>query len=186
MLVCLILVIRWDSRSSVVVPESEIFYIVALLRFSPPPPKGPRAELLVAQNREIIQYCSTRGFDFKLYLPHYQSQDDWKRHFGNQWTRFVERKLNFDPMAILAPGQKIFTRSFNLNQSPRKRLLQPASQPFLDLFSFFTFFLSPSKQLMLLQYCKGNILGKINMNFGFSFPFISKSISDLMVISESK
>ncbi|KAI4316472.1 hypothetical protein L6164_024450 [Bauhinia variegata] len=101
---------KWDSRTSVVVPESEIFYIVALLRFNPAAPKGPPAELLVAQNQEIIQFCCHRGFDFKQYLPHYQTQEDWKRHFGNQWTRFVERKANFDPMAILAPGQKIFSR----------------------------------------------------------------------------
>ncbi|KAI4337186.1 hypothetical protein L6164_015632 [Bauhinia variegata] len=101
---------KWDSRTSVAVPESEIFYIVALLRFTPPAPQGPAAELLVAQNQEIIQFCSSRGFDFKLYLPHYQSREDWKRHFGDQWTRFAERKANFDPLAILAPGQKIFPR----------------------------------------------------------------------------
>jgi len=33
------------------------------------------------------------------------------KHFGKQWTRFVERKANFDPMAILAPGQRIFSRT---------------------------------------------------------------------------
>ncbi|KAJ7966361.1 Cytokinin dehydrogenase [Quillaja saponaria] len=102
---------KWDSRTSVVLPEGgEIFYLVALLRFSPPYPKGPPVENLLAQNHEIIQRCLNRGIDFKLYLPHYKTQEDWKRHFGNQWTRFVERKANFDPMAILAPGQRIFTR----------------------------------------------------------------------------
>lgn len=88
-------------------PEGEIFYLVALLRFTR---KEPSAEKLVAQNQEIIQYCIKKGIDFKLYLPHYRSQEDWKRHFGNQWSRFVERKARFDPMAILAPGQKIFSR----------------------------------------------------------------------------
>nr|ALS05393.1 cytokinin oxidase/dehydrogenase 7 [Lotus japonicus] len=101
---------KWDSRHSVVVPDSNIFYIIALLRFIPPPPKGPPTELLVAQNHAIIQLCYTRGFDFKQYLPHYQSQDHWKLHYGDKWSRFVERKANFDPLAILAPGQKIFTR----------------------------------------------------------------------------
>ena len=102
---------KWDTRTSVVLPESEVFYIVALLRFTPPYPKGPSAENLVAQNQEIVQYCTRKGFDFKLYLPHYRSQEDWKRHFGSdQWSRFVERKTCFDPMAILAPGQKIFSR----------------------------------------------------------------------------
>ncbi|XP_040996781.1 cytokinin dehydrogenase 7 [Juglans microcarpa x Juglans regia] len=100
----------WDTRTSVVLPKDEIFYIIALLRFSPPYPKGPLAEKLVAQNHEIIQCCINKGFDFKLYLPHYKSQEEWKGHFGNQWTRFVERKAIFDPLAILAPGQKIFSR----------------------------------------------------------------------------
>ncbi|XP_047154902.1 cytokinin dehydrogenase 7 [Vigna umbellata] len=102
---------KWDNRQSVVVPDSDIFYIVALLRFSPPPPKGPPPELLVAQNNEIIQFCTSRGLDFKLYFPHYHSREDWMKHFGKQWTRFVERKANFDPMAILAPGQRIFSRT---------------------------------------------------------------------------
>ncbi|TKY74860.1 Cytokinin dehydrogenase 7 [Spatholobus suberectus] len=102
---------KWDNRHSVVVPDSDTFYIVALLRFTPPPPKGPPAELLVAQNNEIIQFCTSRGLDFKLYFPHYQSREDWMKHFGNQWARFMERKANFDPMAILAPGQKIFSRT---------------------------------------------------------------------------
>ncbi|XP_015884552.1 cytokinin dehydrogenase 7 [Ziziphus jujuba] len=107
MLVYPLLRSKWDNRTSVMLPEGEIFYLVALLRFTR---KEPSAEKLVAQNQEIIQYCIKKGIDFKLYLPHYRSQEDWKRHFGNQWSRFVERKARFDPMAILAPGQKIFSR----------------------------------------------------------------------------
>ncbi|KAM4130280.1 hypothetical protein ACJW30_01G088600 [Castanea mollissima] len=104
----------WDTRTSVVLPEGEIFYIVALLRSNLPYPKGPSPEKLVAQNHEVIQCCIKNGFDFKLYLPHYEIQEGWKRHFGNQWTRFEERKANFDPLAILAPGQKIFSRIYQL------------------------------------------------------------------------
>ncbi|KAK9946204.1 hypothetical protein M0R45_011679 [Rubus argutus] len=110
MLVYPLLRSKWDDRTSVVLPKSEIFYIVALLRFTPAYPNGPSFETLVAQNQEIVQYCTNEGFDFKLYLPHYRSQDDWKQHFGNQWARFGELKTCFDPMAILAPGQKIFPR----------------------------------------------------------------------------
>lgn len=76
-----------------------------------PSPEGPSAETLVAQNHEIIHTCDKNGLDYKLYLPHYKSQDDWKRHFGGRWAKFVERKKMFDPMAIVAPGQKIFSRS---------------------------------------------------------------------------
>ncbi|XVF35269.1 hypothetical protein REPUB_Repub18cG0131100 [Reevesia pubescens] len=99
---------KWDNRTSVALPEGEIFYIVALLRFVP---KGPSVDKSVAQNHEIVKWCIKEGLDFKLYLPHYQSKEDWKRHFGNQWTRFLERKASFDPMAILAPGQKLFKRT---------------------------------------------------------------------------
>lgn len=103
---------RWDDRTSVVIPEEgEIFYLVALLRFDPAYPKASCVEKMVAQNKEIIQCCVENGFDFKLYLPHYQSQEGWERHFGDRWTRFVEMKARFDSTAILAPGQKIFSRS---------------------------------------------------------------------------
>ncbi|KAK1287046.1 Cytokinin dehydrogenase 7 [Acorus calamus] len=101
----------WDSRTSVVLPEGEIFYLVALLRFNRPFPDGPPVEDLIAQNKEIIDCCETNGYDFKMYLPSYDSEEKWKRHFGDQWSRFVERKLRYDPTAVLAPGQGIFTRT---------------------------------------------------------------------------
>ncbi|KAI3468062.1 hypothetical protein Pfo_024725 [Paulownia fortunei] len=112
MLVYPLLRSKWDNRKSVVLPEGEIFYLVALLRFCFPYPKGLSAEEMVVQNQEILQTCTKNGFDFKLYLPHYNSREGWKHHFGNQWTRFLERKATFDPMAILAPGQKIFPRNW--------------------------------------------------------------------------
>ncbi|KAK4798201.1 hypothetical protein SAY86_030527 [Trapa natans] len=113
MLVYPLLRSRWDGRTSVVLPDSdEIFYIVALLRFNQPYPLGPPVEALIAQNHEIIDVCEKNGLDYKLYLPHYESEDEWRRHFGSRgWARFIDRKRRFDPMAILAPGQKIFSRS---------------------------------------------------------------------------
>ncbi|CAH8362448.1 unnamed protein product [Eruca vesicaria subsp. sativa] len=102
---------RWDDRTSVVLPEGEIFYIVALLRFVPTCAKASSVEKMVAQNQEIVQWCVRKGIDFKLYLPHYKSQEEWIRHFGNRWSRFVDRKTMYDPMAILSPGQKIFNRA---------------------------------------------------------------------------
>ncbi|KAE8658037.1 Cytokinin dehydrogenase 7 [Hibiscus syriacus] len=104
---------KWDSRTSVALPEGEIFYIVGLLRFVP---KGPSVNEKVRENREIVNWCINEGLDFKLYLPHYRSKEDWKRHFGNQWTRFAKRKASFDPKAILAPGQRIFKRGTSTRQ----------------------------------------------------------------------
>ncbi|KAB5553071.1 hypothetical protein DKX38_010382 [Salix brachista] len=115
MLVYPLLRSKWDSRTSVALPaDGEIFYLVALLGFTMPYPKAPSAEKLVSQNKEIVQFCVNEGLDFKLYLPHYQSEEEWRRHFGSQWSRFAERKDSFDPLAILAPGQKIFKRVSHL------------------------------------------------------------------------
>nr|GLL47014.1 cytokinin dehydrogenase 7-like [Ipomoea trifida] len=104
---------KWDNRTSVVLPDSEIFYLVALLRFCPQRTNGPPLREL-EQNREIVQFCINSGLDFKLYFPHYSFKDEWMQHFGDQWSRFVDRKSAFDPRAILAPGQKIFTRNQQL------------------------------------------------------------------------
>ncbi|XP_055820353.1 cytokinin dehydrogenase 7 [Solanum dulcamara] len=105
---------KWDNRSSVALPQNEIFYLVALLRFTHTHPKEFEINEMVAQNQEIVQTCIKNEFDFKLYLPHYKSTIEWKRHFGDQWGRFVDRKRQFDPKAVLAPGQKIFTRNHQL------------------------------------------------------------------------
>ena len=94
-----------------VLPEGEIFYIVALLRFVPTCAKPSSVEKMVAQNQEIVQWCVRKGIDFKLYFPHYKSREEWIRHFGNRWSRFVDRKTMYDSMAILSPGQKIFNRA---------------------------------------------------------------------------
>ncbi|KAL6523950.1 Cytokinin dehydrogenase 7 [Orobanche minor] len=112
MLVYPLLRSKWDDRKSVVLPQCEIFYLVALLRFCFPYPENLSVGELVAQNQEIVQICSKNAFDFKLYLPHYNSREGWKHHFGDQWSRFQERKETFDPMAVLAPGQKIFPRNW--------------------------------------------------------------------------
>lgn len=91
--------------------ESEIFYVVAMLRLTAAPPDGPSVEEMFADNREVIEFCSARGLDFKTYLLRHSSQEEWKRYFGNRWSKFAERKAIFDPMNILAPGQNIFSRS---------------------------------------------------------------------------
>ncbi|KAI4380844.1 hypothetical protein MLD38_006986 [Melastoma candidum] len=104
---------KWDRRTSVVLPESgEVFYLVALLRFALPFPQGQSVTQMVEENKKVLRICDENRFDYKLYLPHYKSRDEWKAHFGGQWMRFVERKVRFDPMAVLAPGQRIFSRSF--------------------------------------------------------------------------
>ncbi|KAL6645974.1 hypothetical protein ACP70R_017582 [Stipagrostis hirtigluma subsp. patula] len=110
MLVYPMLKSKWDPNTSVALPEGEIFYLVALLRFCRP--GGPPVEELVAQNGAILDACRCNGFDFKTYFPCHRGEAEWARHFGAAgWKRFVERKARYDPLAILAPGQRIFPRA---------------------------------------------------------------------------
>ncbi|KAH0452179.1 hypothetical protein IEQ34_019478 [Dendrobium chrysotoxum] len=101
---------KWDQRMSVSVPDGEIFYLVALLRFARPPPDGPSAEEMMAENQAVVDRCRSAGYNYKLYLPHYRDQSQWAVHFGEKgWSRFLDRKVRYDPAAILSPGQLIFS-----------------------------------------------------------------------------
>eukprot|EP00253_Pinus_taeda_P011053 PITA_11053 len=103
---------KWDSRMSTAVPDEEIFYLVGLLRFIQPNPGGLNTiEGMIAENEQILGICEREGIEMKQYLPHYGTKQEWKRHFGRKWDQIVERKRKFDPRAILAPGQRIFSRS---------------------------------------------------------------------------
>lgn len=109
MLVYPMLKSKWDPNTSVALPEGEVFYLVALLRFCRS--GGPAVDELVAQNGAILRACRANGYDYKAYFPSYRGEADWARHFGAaRWRRFVDRKARYDPLAILAPGQKIFPR----------------------------------------------------------------------------
>ncbi|KAJ1268773.1 hypothetical protein BS78_07G159700 [Paspalum vaginatum] len=110
MLVYPMLKSKWDPNTSVALPDGEVFYLVALLRFCRG--GGPAVDELVAQNGAILRACRANGYDFKAYFPSYRGEEDWARHFGAaRWRRFVERKARYDPLAILAPGQRIFPRA---------------------------------------------------------------------------
>jgi cytokinin dehydrogenase len=110
---------RWDSRAATVVPDEEVFYLVAFLRNALP--SGPGLESMLDDNARILKICEElRG---KQYFPRYTEEEQWKRHFGaDRWNAFVQHKHMFDPHAILAPGQNIFPR-----RQADDRLLQLAS-----------------------------------------------------------
>jgi cytokinin dehydrogenase len=99
---------KWDSRAATVVPDEEVFYLVAFLRNALP--SGPGLESILEDNARILSICEQlRG---KQYLPRYIEEAQWKQHFGaDQWRAFVQHKQMFDPQAILAPGQNIFPRN---------------------------------------------------------------------------
>ncbi|KAL9232603.1 hypothetical protein vseg_007697 [Gypsophila vaccaria] len=102
---------RWNDKTSLVTPEEEVFYIVALLTSAMPSPTGSEGlEQILAKNKRILHICNIAKLGVKQYLPHYDNQDRWRAHYGPRWDVFAQRKNNYDPLAILAPGQRIFHR----------------------------------------------------------------------------
>ncbi|KAE7998540.1 hypothetical protein FH972_003077 [Carpinus fangiana] len=97
---------KWDDNMSAVIPEEDVFYAVSLLRSS-----GFNTwEAFDRQNEEILQFCENVGIKVQTYLSHYETQESWIKHFGSKWRSFQERKAQFDPKMILAPGQRIFNK----------------------------------------------------------------------------
>lgn len=86
-------------------PEEEVFYLVAFLRSAL---DTETLEYLTNQNRQILRFCNDAEIKVKQYLPHYTTQQGWMDHFGDKWTQFYARKMQFDPRCILATGQRIF------------------------------------------------------------------------------
>jgi cytokinin dehydrogenase len=107
---------RWDDRNSAVIPDENIFYLVAFLRIALPD-SGPALSSLIVENGKIMQVCDEARLGCKMYLPEYENVEGWKRHFGRGWDDFARRKQLYDPDSILAPGQNIFPR---IRASPRK------------------------------------------------------------------
>ncbi|GAB4827792.1 Cytokinin dehydrogenase 6 [Ancistrocladus abbreviatus] len=102
---------KWDNRTSAIIPEEDIFYLVAFLSSAVPFSKGTDGlDSILAQNRRILEFCKMAQLGVKQYLPHYTTQGEWRTHFGARWQLLVERKAAYDPLAILAPGHNIFQR----------------------------------------------------------------------------
>ncbi|KAF8396198.1 hypothetical protein HHK36_017811 [Tetracentron sinense] len=103
---------KWNSRTSTVTPDEDIFYQVAFLSSAVPSSTGTDGlEHILNQNKRILDFCRTARLGMKQYLPHYTTQEEWRAHFGPLWERFVQRKFSYDPLAILAPGQRIFQKA---------------------------------------------------------------------------
>ncbi|KAI9201683.1 hypothetical protein LWI28_027348 [Acer negundo] len=109
---------KWDQRSSVVTPDEDVFYLVALLRSALDTGEDIHSlEYLSNQNRQVLRFCDDTGIKVKHYLPHYTTQEEWMDHFGDKWGRFNQRKMEFDPRHIMATGQRIFKLSSTSSSS---------------------------------------------------------------------
>jgi cytokinin dehydrogenase len=106
------LVSRWDNQTSAVTPEEEVFYLVAILTSASPGSAGKDGvEEILRRNRRILEFSEEAGIGLKQYLPHYTTREEWRSHFGDKWGEFVRRKSRYDPLAILAPGHRIFQKA---------------------------------------------------------------------------
>lgn len=108
---------KWNSKSSVVLPDSDdnVLYIVGMLRSANPKTCSRQClENLLNQNNQIVKAAIDPGMGIsgKQYLPHYTQEEQWRHHFGGKWARFMALKSIFDPLNILAPGQAIFKRKY--------------------------------------------------------------------------
>ncbi|KAH9576695.1 hypothetical protein CY35_01G177100 [Sphagnum magellanicum] len=69
---------KWDRRTAAVVPDEEVFYLVAFLKNALP--SGPGLESMLDENARILRVCE--DLNGKHYLPKYTEEEQWKRHFG--------------------------------------------------------------------------------------------------------
>ncbi|GLT89273.1 hypothetical protein SLE2022_072620 [Rubroshorea leprosula] len=108
---------KWDNRTSVVIPDEDIFYLVAFLSSAVPSSTGTDGlDHILTQNKKILEFCEVASLGVKQYLPHYTTEEEWRAHFGPRWEVFVQRKSTYDPLAILAPGQRIFQKEMSYAQ----------------------------------------------------------------------
>ncbi|KAL2225992.1 cytokinin dehydrogenase 1 [Sesamum indicum] len=102
---------RWINSTSLITPQEDVFYLVAFLSSAVPSSTGKDGlEHILTQNKKILHFCGRPHLGIKQYLPHYSTPEEWKAHFGTHWEVFYRRKLAYDPLAILTPGQRIFRR----------------------------------------------------------------------------
>ncbi|KAF5952467.1 hypothetical protein HYC85_010411 [Camellia sinensis] len=106
---------KWNNRTSVVLPDEDIFYLVAFLSSAVPSSSGTDGlEHILIQNKRILDFCEAAHLGVKQYLPHYTTQKEWRAHFGPRWEVFVQRKSAYDPLAILSPGHQIFQKAISI------------------------------------------------------------------------
>lgn len=106
---------RWNNKTSLVTPDEDIVYLVAFLTSAAPFSTGKDdLEQISTRNKRILEHCSKAHLGIKMYLPHYSTPEEWRAHFGPKWQVFRQRKLAYDPLAILAPGQRIFRKAIPL------------------------------------------------------------------------
>jgi FAD/FMN-containing dehydrogenase len=88
------------------VPESDVAWLFALLRTAAADDPTSGAAMIEANRRCYERAVAHGGTAYPVNtMP--MSQDDWRAHFGPQWSRLLAAKDEFDPNRLLAPGQHV-------------------------------------------------------------------------------
>ena len=90
-------------------PPDELVYAFNLIRF-PTTDDRTEAHRLVEANRAIYERLRMAGGTLYPVSVFPMSPDDWREHFGSEWTRLRDAKARFDPRNVLTPGYEVFSR----------------------------------------------------------------------------
>jgi hypothetical protein len=93
-------------------PDSETCFLFEL-QLSIPPDSQEAAGLALRSNRSLFEYNRRLGGTYYPFGALELSEQDWRFHFGDQWTWFSKMKQRFDPDGILTPGPQIFRSAFS-------------------------------------------------------------------------
>ncbi|MCT2585861.1 FAD-binding protein [Actinophytocola gossypii] len=91
----------------VTVPDSEVIFLLAILRAVDPPNEAD-VQRLLGVNRDLYdQVRAVGGTHYPVgAIP--LTPADWRAHYGDRYPRFALAKATYDPRHVLAPGQGIF------------------------------------------------------------------------------
>ena len=88
------------------VPDSEVVFLLSILRSVPPDDAVVRA--LLADNRALYEKAVAVGATQYPIGSIPSESGDWPRHYGARYPQAVLDKATYDPRRILTPGQGIF------------------------------------------------------------------------------
>jgi FAD/FMN-containing dehydrogenase len=91
----------------VVLPNSQVVFLLALLRTVNPPNPAETQRLIEVNRSQYDQAVAAGGTHYPVgAIP--LTPTDWQTHYGNLWPAFHRAKHRYDPQHVLTPGQRIF------------------------------------------------------------------------------
>ncbi|HEX2132703.1 MAG TPA: FAD-binding protein [Actinophytocola sp.] len=95
------------TRPFVTVPDSDVIFLLAILRAVNPPNEAD-VERLLGVNRDLYEQARAVGGTHYPVGAIPLTPADWRTHYGDRYPGFALAKATHDPRHVLAPGQGIF------------------------------------------------------------------------------